>query len=85
MGVCKKLEERHLTVMTPAAFKTALDAKDAELAEAKRRIAQLKSQSKTTNITVNNHTTAAPARFASRPGRWLTRPRRSSRSSGTSR
>ena len=57
MGVCKKLKERHLTVTTPAAFKTALDAKHAELAEAKRRIAQLESQSKTTNITVNNHTT----------------------------
>lgn len=44
MATCKKLTAGQFTVTTPAAFKAALDAKDAEHAEAKRRIAELESQ-----------------------------------------
>ena len=56
MLTCKKLKAREFAVTTPAAFKAALDTKDAQIVEAERRIAQLEALSKTTHITVNNTT-----------------------------
>ena len=53
MLTCKKFKAREIAVTTPAAFKAALDTKDAQLAAAERRIAQLEAMSNTTNITVN--------------------------------
>ena len=53
MGTCKKIKEGKLTATPAEALKTALIAKDSELETAKKRIAHLESQTKTTSSIVN--------------------------------